>query len=98
MRSSDWCGYYNGSGQHGMIPQYTNLEYVTSANISYDYSVGYPSTNRNPNLAGLMSGMLKKIKYPTGGSSEFIYEKNHYKHQLLAYPFISFSLRLIIPL
>jgi len=80
VRSSDWWGYYNGSGQHGMIPQYTNLEYVGSANISFDYSVGYFSTNRNPNLPGLMSGVLKKISYPTGGSSEFIYEKNLYKH------------------
>jgi len=80
VRSSDWWGYYNGSGQHGMIPQYTNLEYVTSANINYDYSVGYFGTNRNPNLSGLMSGVLKKISYPTGGSSEFIYETNRYKH------------------
>ncbi|MEH3112284.1 DUF5977 domain-containing protein [Pedobacter terrae] len=80
VRSSDWWGYYNGSGQQNMIPQYNNLEYVGPSSINFNYSVGSVATNRNPNLSGLTSGVLKKISYPTGGSSEFIYEKNLYKH------------------
>lgn len=80
VRSNDWWGYYNGSFQPEMIPQYTNLEHITSANYSHEYSVGHFSANRSPNLAALTSGVLKQITYPTGGSSEFIYENNRYLH------------------
>ncbi|MGK6353529.1 DUF5977 domain-containing protein [Parapedobacter sp. DT-150] len=80
LHHRDWWGYYNASGQNEMIPRYTNLEWVTAGNISLDYSIGSHTANRNPTLTGLQSGMLKKITYPTGGSSEFVYQHNRYKH------------------
>src|SRR5690606_12809090 len=76
----DWWGYYNASGQHNLVPRYTNLEWVTTGNVSNDYGIGNTNADRNPRLAGAQSGVLKKITYPTGGSSEFIYELNRYRH------------------
>ena len=74
-RHCDWWGYYNNSGISDFIPRYTNLEYVGSVSGG-TISVGNPGTNREPNLNAMMSGVLKKIIYPTGGNSEFIYENN----------------------
>jgi hypothetical protein len=79
LRSSDWWGYYNSSGVQSMVPYYTNIEYRNSGGASLGpIAVGDPSTNRNPNLAGLESGVLKKITYPTGGNTQFTYENNMY--------------------
>jgi hypothetical protein len=75
VRYCDWWGYYNNSGQHDMVPQYTNLPYIGSGGPG-TISVGNPSANRNPSLEPLKSGVLKKITYPAGGITEFIYEKN----------------------
>ncbi|WP_139276326.1 DUF5977 domain-containing protein [Sinomicrobium oceani] len=80
LHHRDWWGYYNVSGRDDMVPRYTNLEWVTSASISFDHSIGSTSANRTPKLTGLLSGVLKKITYPTGGSSEFVYQNNRYKH------------------
>ena len=64
----DWWGYYNASGIMNMIPRYT----IGSI------QVGDPTYNRTPNLEALKSGMLKKITFPTGGNTSFIYENNKY--------------------
>lgn len=79
--SRDWWNFYNASGEDQMIPRYTNLEWADQAHtgISYNYSIGSTQANREPNLKGLQSGVLKKITFPTGGSSEFTYEINRYK-------------------
>lgn len=76
----DWWGYFNASGQRNLVPRYNNLEWVRSGSISHDYGIGNTAANREPNLYGVESGVLKKITYPTGGSTEFIYELNRYKH------------------
>jgi len=77
VRYRDWWGYYNASGQTEMVPYYQNLEYIDGGPLA-TYTLGNPSYNRDPYLPGLESGVLKKITYPTGGSSEFIYEHNKY--------------------
>jgi hypothetical protein len=73
-RYRDWWGYYNNSAQHDMVPAY-NVSYVGSGG-SETISIGNLSANRQPSLEPIKSGVLKKITYPTGGSSEFIYELN----------------------
>lgn len=75
VRYCDWWGYYNNSGVHDFVPRYTNLEYIGSGGPG-TIDVGNPAANRAPNLEAMKSGVLKKIIYPTGGSSEFIYENN----------------------
>lgn len=75
-RYCDWWGFYNNSGIHDFVPRYINQPYVGSNGVAGAISIGNSSADRNPSLEPLKSGMLKKIIYPTGGSSEFIYEKN----------------------
>jgi hypothetical protein len=75
VRYRDWWGYYNNSGQHDMVPFYDNLPYMGTGGPG-TVDVGNPLANRNPNLEAKKSGVLKKIIYPTGGSTEFIYENN----------------------
>lgn len=78
-RYRDWWGYYNGSGQTEMIPYYTNLPYTfPNGGGGSNYTLGNPSYNRDPYLPALESGVLKKITFPTGGSTEFVYENNKY--------------------
>jgi hypothetical protein len=79
LRHCDWWGYYNASGVQSMVPRYTNIPYLSFAGGAFDpISVGDPSTNRTPNLAALKSGVLRKITFPTGGSTEFTFENNSY--------------------
>ena len=62
--TQDIWGYYNNRGG-GLIPnmRYFNINYATGGdrNVYGDYSQAF---------------ILKKIKYPTGGSSSFSYENN----------------------
>ncbi|HQD10237.1 MAG TPA: hypothetical protein PLQ65_11270, partial [Flavihumibacter sp.] len=74
-RYCDWWGYYNNSGQHDYVPRWTGLNYNAPGG-NQSISVGNPASNRNPSLEPVKSGVLKKITYPTGGSTELIYELN----------------------
>jgi len=67
----DWWGLYNGNG-------YSSL--LTSLNKTSDGS--YDILGRNANLSYAKQGILKKITYPTGGSTEFDFELNS-----MSYPF-----------
>lgn len=80
VRYRDWWGFYNGSGVHDLVPYYTNLPYVAfnGVNAQNNYTIGNIGAQRNPNLLGLESGVLKKITFPTGGSRTFTYECNSY--------------------
>ena len=75
FRYVDWWGYYNASGDWDMVPEHTNVG-VLPATTTYD--LGNPNAQRDPNLSALKSGVLKKITYPTGGTTEFAYENNKY--------------------
>ncbi|MBP2619724.1 hypothetical protein [Chryseobacterium jejuense] len=64
--SQDIWGYYNGQSNYGLIPnmQYFNRNYTQGGNrnVYPQYSQAY---------------ILKKIQYPTKGSSSFTYENNN---------------------
>ncbi|HRK55286.1 MAG TPA: RHS repeat protein [Cyclobacteriaceae bacterium] len=76
----DHWGYYLGSSINGepittLLPPYFNA--IPNINGSYTmYSL--PGNNRTPNPLSARSGILKRISYPTGGSTEFEYEPNEY--------------------
>lgn len=74
----DWWGYYNNSGKMNMIPRYRIKYEDGRGGLSLDYPIGGYDFDREPNLAALKSGVLQKITYPTGGTTEFIYENNQY--------------------
>jgi hypothetical protein len=75
--SRDFWGYRNSSGQTHGVPTYNNVEMIAP-----NYSgVGWVSVgsgaNRNSSLAS-EAGVLKKVTYPTGGTTEFTYEMNRF--------------------
>lgn len=70
--AQDWWGYYNGAT--------SNLNLVGPAALSVpligDNQRFVDGVNRLVNEQYSQFGILKKIEYPTGGSSEYIYENN----------------------
>ncbi|WP_336687730.1 hypothetical protein [Chryseobacterium bernardetii] len=64
----DYWGYYNGAGNNSLIPDY----YIGTQIVK-------PTTGsaiRAVNPAYAEAGILKKIQYPTGGTTEYFYESN----------------------
>jgi len=84
LKSKDWWGYYNGQANQLLVPTF-NIEYINHSQSATSLSIpnncyetsGY--VNRNVNSDFQKIGMIKKINYPTGGSTEFLYESNTYK-------------------
>lgn len=64
--SQDHWGYYNGKNNSTMVPE-TRFE-VQSGEIILQ------GANRNPVLSSAEQAALKKVVYPTGGSTELFYE------------------------
>ncbi len=77
-RFKDFWGYYNASGVTAMNVKIDDIV-VAGYQQSFTTSIGYSYTSRNPLLTATLSGVLKKITYPTGGTTEFVYELNKYK-------------------
>lgn len=76
----DYWGYRNGmfsSSSSAAAPFFVPFSFVTSTGVTY--KIGSGSQNANPEYA--QSGILKKVFYPTGGYTEFLYESNKYKYQ-----------------
>jgi hypothetical protein len=70
--AQDVWGYYNGKGGTGLIP---NMHYFNK-----DYTQG---ADRNVDAMYTQAYILKKITYPTGGSSAFTYENNSVWRKLI---------------
>lgn len=77
----DHWGYFNGADNTSPFPE-TFWEYDYMGRLAFP---GY-NANREPNNAYAKKGLLKKIIYPTGGSSEFSYEGNTYYGTHTVYP------------
>ncbi len=72
-RAIDFWGYYNGAAlNNSRVPKGT---YVASS-VSTGIIVG--DADRQPNETYMTSGTLNKIIYPTGGSSDFVFEPHDY--------------------
>ncbi|TVR17216.1 MAG: hypothetical protein EA391_05405 [Balneolaceae bacterium] len=70
--SIDHWGYFNGkSNGSSLIPE-------LSLNSQKWGSIYLNGADRSPSFSHMQAGILTKITYPTGGSSEFIYEPNDY--------------------
>jgi hypothetical protein len=72
---SDFWGFINGANSNQkMIATYTVNKYTTLAGAS-----------RDPNWPAMRGGALKKIIYPTGGSTDFEFEPNRVWLSFLKY-------------
>ena len=69
-RGQDWWGLYNGGTANSLVPK----EIVNLG--GHFYHVG--SANRSPSANHMQACILKTIKYPTGGFTEFEYEPHYY--------------------
>lgn len=75
--SQDFFGYYNGASNNSLIPHSFEADgyfggLYTNVNTFYQYYAG----DRSLNPYTIQSGVLKKITYPTGGSTLLTYEPN----------------------
>ncbi|MNS59171.1 hypothetical protein D3C72_921240 [compost metagenome] len=78
-RKVDHWGYYHGGADY-----FDN----TRPSTSYTKSDVVPYTlSREPNPAFMQAGILKEIKYPTGGYTKFDYEANTYSAIATKHPF-----------
>jgi hypothetical protein len=77
-RQHDWWGYYNGNlgGNGSNIPEFS--VYLTAPiGNTYTQTIGSPGALA-PSFAHKSYGMLRKITFPTGGNTQFVYEPNRY--------------------
>lgn len=66
--AQDHWGYFNGAYENThLLPPHQEQMGVVALDA-----------NREPNESYMMYGALKTVTYPTGGSSEFVYEGNRY--------------------
>lgn len=67
--SEDFWGYYNGKANNGLVP----VEF-----IQWSYITSYPQYggNRRPDHNKAKAYMLRKISYPTGGTTTFEFGPN----------------------
>lgn len=72
MGQDQW-GFYNGQSNTTLLPFIDPVEYgIYIAGQATNYG------NRNLSFSNTLIGTLTQIKYPTGGTSQFIYESNDY--------------------
>ncbi|MFT3982219.1 MAG: hypothetical protein QM687_17245 [Ferruginibacter sp.] len=75
----DYWGYYNGRSNNTLVPQTLVEGYMLATTVT-DITIG--STNpvgREPDEQYMQAGILKSIRYPTGGRTDFEFETNKYK-------------------
>lgn len=66
--AQDFWGYFNGASYNQtLIPMYPHLDAENTA---------FAGADRNPQFSFGKIGSLTKIKYPTGGTTEFTYRAN----------------------
>ncbi|MCL6220943.1 RHS repeat domain-containing protein [Zunongwangia pacifica] len=73
----DYWGYYNGRNDGCTDREYTYINGV-NLNLKIPYTVTPFSGDRSVNSGKAKAQTLEKIIYPTGGSSQFVYESNRY--------------------
>lgn len=78
--SQDYWGYYNGKTNTNLIPKNIPNDYYGLSNYNYQGADKVP----DPNFTKL--GILKRVIYPTKGSTELEYEGNTYWGEKTIYP------------
>ena len=87
-KAVDHWGYYNGeydNNNYGINIPLTTVEYDPSSNGGSPQGITIGKSIRDTDEVSMKQGMLEKIKYPTGGLTEFDYEANSYYGQPLSF-------------
>lgn len=71
-KAQDHWGFYNGKENNSWIPSH----FTNSGAYFY-------GADKGTNALAIQNGLLKNIKYPTGGFTEFEFEPNEYSSTLL---------------
>lgn len=82
-KSRDHWGFFNNANNTMVTDVFSSAGYVTTMMPPYiDAATNtlYNGADRETNEDYIQLGTLKKIKYPTGGTSEFEYEANDYSN------------------
>ncbi|WP_146133151.1 hypothetical protein [Arcticibacter pallidicorallinus] len=80
-RNKDWWGYNVRYTQHTLPYQSVGiLRPSFGSNFSISRDIGYYGVSRDEDEYARMLGMLKTVKYPTGGETEFLYENNKFDY------------------
>ena len=70
--SQDHWGFYNGKTNAHLVPTY----YYTYTDNTGAWSREITGADRSTDYNYMKAGVLKEIKYPTGGTTKFTYEAN----------------------
>lgn len=75
-KAQDYWGYYNGKlNNQSLIPMVT-YPYTYSTPTGAYTSIILGDADRSPNADNMKAGIISKIKFPTGGSTEFSFQAN----------------------
>ncbi len=80
--SIDTWGHYNGADNTCLIPQQSIVDYTTfpdcdnNANDPMEFFIDGGNRRANNDMA--KAGILNRVKYPTGGTLDLIYESNEF--------------------
>ncbi|UIR57108.1 hypothetical protein LZQ00_04665 [Sphingobacterium sp. SRCM116780] len=75
----DYWGYANENSNSNLIPIDKINNYQYPYNLANPVTIG-TITSRNSSYTQKLIGTLRKVTYPTFGSTEFIYEDNRYNY------------------
>jgi len=75
----DFFGYFNNQSNGNLIPKHSNVFFSIAGKTPTKHIVGSANRFINPNK--MQAGILKKITYPTKGSTLFEYEPNSFYGQ-----------------
>ncbi len=74
----DHWGFFNARNENESLP--VNVP-PTTVTLPFGSTVSYGEANRDVRENAMMSGILRRIDYPTGGHTRFDYEANTYHNE-----------------
>ena len=88
--AQDHWGYYNGKNNSDLISSFTTTNFSSTP-------IFFAGADRNADPTKTQAGILKKIKYPTGGETAFTYENNTVSDDRVEYDVTTQVISLVSP-
>jgi RHS repeat-associated protein len=81
-KALDHWGFYNDRNENESLP--VNVP-PTTVTLPFGSTVTYGEADRDVRETAMMTGILRRIDYPTGGHTRFEYEANTYHNESVQY-------------